>query len=242
MDGWKTSFLLGRPFFRCYISFIMDVFVTCPSLGLLSDQISHTYPPNTRFGTPRFRQDWSDGFWWGFFCQAMLGYDQGHLQPQPLIVTWCCLDVAMKIWPLAVAYKTGICLIFFRDLGFGIYHPVNRRFGYFQGSFVQACFFFQQIQARTLSSTIMYSWLLSKLLLTPDNWYEEKQVLPQHGNNTWPHIAVYNHFCSYLFLCSVHLTYWNFNTIVLIARNGKRILYSPIWIISSQTLCFTNLL
>ncbi len=34
MDGWNTTFLLGRPIFRCYVSFREGNFLSCPNKTL----------------------------------------------------------------------------------------------------------------------------------------------------------------------------------------------------------------
>ena len=52
MDGWKTTFLLGRPIFRCYVSFREGNWDDPPSFRYGSraeDLVSH--PPRSLRGT-----------------------------------------------------------------------------------------------------------------------------------------------------------------------------------------------
>ena len=125
-------------------------FLTCPSLGLPSDRISHTQ--HEILGRPGFDKIDQMAFGEDFFakqCWDMIKATCSHNHKSHMMLFGCCYE------DLTIGSgKTGICLVFFLDSGFGIYHPFYRRFGYFQGSFVQACVFFHQIQAHTLSPSI----------------------------------------------------------------------------------------
>ena len=73
---------------------------------------------------------------------------------------------------------------------------------------------------------------------TCKDWYEEQQVLTQHGNATY---LPTNHF--FIVCIPVQFTpdirRFQYNSEK--ASNGEWIRYSPLGIISSQTLCFKNL-